>query len=109
MLEIIVLVSLASSLALTSVSCAALKSEFTTTGTTNAVPPVTTQLSAASTVAGEVLPAPYGTLTAAILNLIGVGAAAFATFHARRAASTNAATIAAALDVPPPALPPKTG
>lgn len=77
--------------------CSALQSELTpsTPAVTNAVtgvvtppgpPPAATQLQGAAVVAQEAVPAPYGTLLAALLNLLATGAAAYATFHARQAA-----------------------
>ncbi len=89
------------------VGCAALQSELTpsTPAVTNAVtgvvtppgPPVATaQLQSAATVAAAVVPEPWGTLIAAALNLLATGAAAYATFHARVAATAASAAITAA-------------
>jgi hypothetical protein len=124
----IVLVTLFTSITLSVCSCSALKSELygqpvqpaviatnTATGVItmkpavydpSTVPPIVPQLQAASQTAGMVVPQPYGSLIAALLNLAATGAAAFATFHARNSAAQNAATVAAAGRLPAQELPP---
>lgn len=77
--------------------CAAIKKEFFSQPvvTTNSqgtlsftvpTPPITDQLRAAAPIVEASVPAPWGTLVAALMNLAATGAAAFATFHARNAA-----------------------
>lgn len=90
-----------SSLLLLVASCSALNSEFGLTdptlpsqvGVSNSpqdTVPISDQLTAAAPVVQSVVPAPWGTLIAAMMNLAATGAAAFATFHARASASSSA-------------------
>jgi len=77
--------------------CAAVKKEFfsqpvVTTNSQGTLsftvtnPPITDQLRAAAPIVEASMPAPWGTLVAALMNLVATGCAAFATFHARSAA-----------------------
>ena len=92
---------LATSLCLLAGACSSLKSEFLSSPTTNAVtgavspavsnvPPIVPQLTEAAGVAGACLPAPWGGLVSGLLTLAASGAAAFASFHARKAAVASA-------------------
>ncbi|MEI6871628.1 MAG: hypothetical protein WCL08_05040, partial [Verrucomicrobiota bacterium] len=89
-----------SSLLLFECSCSAVKHEFGLdvkypTATPGHVtpppvnPPISQQLAAAADITGTLVPTPYGTLAAAVMNLLATGAAAFATFRARNAALTS--------------------
>lgn len=90
------LMLLATSAAITVTSCSTLQKEFSQPAGTSDVPPVTAQLQAAAPVVAGVIPPPWGSLIAALMNLAGTGAAAFATFHARRAAVASATATAMA-------------
>ena len=63
-------------------------------------PPISDQLRAAAPIVAAVAPQPYGSLAAALMNLLATGAAAFATFRAGSAASANAKTVAVAAALP---------
>jgi hypothetical protein len=123
----IVLVTLLTSLTLTVCSCAALKSEFlgpqpappaiTTNAVTGAVtitptqvpvsviPPISAQLSQAAPIVSALVPAPYGSLLAALMNLLATGAATYATFRAGTSATANAKSVAVAAALPSQILP----
>ena len=86
---------LAVSLCLFGSACSTLKSEFGLTptpamtstndnGQIQITPPVVPQLDQAAAVAGAVLPPPWGSIVSGALTLMASGAAAFATFHARK-------------------------
>lgn len=76
--------------------CSAIKSELASpAGTTNA-PPLSTQLNAASTVANEVVPQPWGAIISSALALAGSAAAAYAAKHANAASQSSAAAAASA-------------
>ena len=79
-------------------ACSSLKSEFGLDTTSTNTPPISQQLNTAAAVSQEAIPAPYGQLLAGLLTLISTGAAAFATFHARRAKAS--ADLAAAAIAP---------
>jgi len=111
---------LAASLCLLSSACSSLKSEFLSAPTTNAVtgavspavsnlPPIVPQLNEAAGVAGACLPAPWGGIVSGLLTLAASGAAAFASFHARKAAVASAGTTATPVQsAPVSATPTKT-
>ena len=122
LLSFVVLACLVSSVTLTTLGCGSLKREFLgsalppPTITTNAVtgvvtstpapapasvtPPISDQLRAAAPVVAAVVPQPYGSLAAALMNLLATGAAAFATFRAGSAATANAKSVAVAAALP---------
>jgi hypothetical protein len=112
------LVCCVTSLSLTVVSCGTLKKEFLSpsenappatlaTNTLFSPPAIVAQLQQGSQIAGEVLPSPWGGLVSSALLLLSSGAAAFATFHARKASVASATALANANSVQPAALPPK--
>jgi hypothetical protein len=59
------------------------------------IPPIVPQLNEAAGVAGACLPAPWGGIVSGLLTLAASGAAAFASFHARKAAVASASSPAA--------------
>jgi hypothetical protein len=63
----------------------------------SSTPPITAQLNEVAPIVSAVVPSPWGTLISGLMNLLAAGAAAFATFHARKA--TNSALAAAAVSV----------
>ena len=89
------------------VGCASLSHEFlgtpaagtvitNTAAQTQLPPPFTQQMQAASGIVAQTVPTPEGTLVATLLTLLGAGAAALATFHAGKAASSSASAVTAA-------------
>jgi len=99
-------------------ACGTLQKEFQSQPTTNTVtgvvspaisnaPAIVPQLNEAASVAGTVIPQPWGGLVQATLLLMAGGASAYATFHARGAANASAAAAASSLSAttlqtPPP-------
>lgn len=63
-------------------------------------PPIAEQLRAAAPVVAVAGGPVYGSLAAALMNLLATGAAAFATFRAGSAAAANSKTIAVAAALP---------
>lgn len=63
-------------------------------------PPISDQLRQAAPVVAALGGPGYGTMAAAIMNLLATGAAAFATFRAGSAATANAKTVAVAAALP---------
>jgi len=88
---------------LTGVSCAALKTEFTKPTVDSPPPPIVAQLDAARPIVAGIVPEPWGSLVSGLMGLAATGAAAFATFHARRAAVASATAVNGTT---PPAAPP---
>jgi hypothetical protein len=88
------LATLVSSLSLCAVSCGTLQKEFSSPDGGKSPPPISNQLNAASALAAPIAGAtPLGSLVIVAMNLAAAGAAAFATFRARAAATTHAATV----------------
>jgi hypothetical protein len=76
-------------------SCSELKSEFESApGQTNSSP-ASVQLQEAATVVAANPEVPYNVLIAQVLTLLSAGAAAFASFHARKAAVASSSATGA--------------
>ena len=102
LLPAVTLACLTSSIILAASGCAAVKREFlsqaspgpgivSTNGPLSVTPPITEQLNAVAPIVEAAVPAPWGGLIAAAMNLLATGAAGFATFHARNASASSAA------------------
>ena len=111
-LPLFMAVTLLCSVAFTVSGCAAMKHELgidtaqTATAQTNqpGAPifvPLSNQLQTVAPIVQQVIPEPWSTLISSVLNIAATGAAAFATFHARRAAASSATAASFAITTDP--------